>query len=304
MLEMDYDNKFSYILVTPAKNEEKNLPEVINSVVSQTILPKVWVVVDDGSIDRTTEILKTYSEKYNWIKYVRINNIQKNWDVHLNYARVCNIGFSEALKFCEKFGIKYEYIGLQDADTVVEREYYEKLMRKFIENPKLGIASGGIYYKTKRGLIWERTPLDFPRGSGRLWRKNCFFETGGYALDPAMHTISNVKAILKGYETRQFKEIIAVELRKTGSSGGYGRRAYKTGTIDYYLYKPFRIVLAKSLYYAINYPFYPALFYLAGYVSSAISRSPRITDEDIKKHFQSQSLTKTFKKLFLQFLER
>ena len=62
-----------YILVTPCKNEEESLPELARSVVNQAIKPKMWVIVDDGSTDRTPEILRDLALKHNWIQNIRLN---------------------------------------------------------------------------------------------------------------------------------------------------------------------------------------------------------------------------------------
>ena len=44
-----------YIIITPAKNEEKHINLTIQSVISQTIRPIQWIIVDDNSNDRTAE---------------------------------------------------------------------------------------------------------------------------------------------------------------------------------------------------------------------------------------------------------
>ena len=46
-----------YAVVTPARNEEVNLPRLAAAIIAQEHRPEVWVVVDDGSTDRTPEIL-------------------------------------------------------------------------------------------------------------------------------------------------------------------------------------------------------------------------------------------------------
>ena len=40
---MTLNDEKSYVLITPAKNEEKYIQKTLNSIVSQTILPKRWV---------------------------------------------------------------------------------------------------------------------------------------------------------------------------------------------------------------------------------------------------------------------
>ena len=45
-------------IVTPACNEEKHLPSLIESVLVQSFLPAEWVIVDDGSIDNSSNVIQ------------------------------------------------------------------------------------------------------------------------------------------------------------------------------------------------------------------------------------------------------
>jgi len=47
-----------YIVVTPCRNEAKNLPKLVQSITAQTIKPELWVIVDNGSTDKTPELIK------------------------------------------------------------------------------------------------------------------------------------------------------------------------------------------------------------------------------------------------------
>ena len=60
-----------YVLITPAKNERMFIAGVIESVVAQTVLPLRWVIVDDGSSDRTADIVIEYAARHPWIELVR-----------------------------------------------------------------------------------------------------------------------------------------------------------------------------------------------------------------------------------------
>ena len=47
----------NYVLVTPIKNEEANLPGLIDSIENQDLKPILWVIVDDSSDDSSPNIL-------------------------------------------------------------------------------------------------------------------------------------------------------------------------------------------------------------------------------------------------------
>ena len=46
-----------YVVITPARDEEANIAHTIASMAKQTYLPTKWVIVNDGSVDRTKEII-------------------------------------------------------------------------------------------------------------------------------------------------------------------------------------------------------------------------------------------------------
>src|ERR1700732_1231701 len=61
-----------YCLMTAAYNEECTIGQIIESVLSQTLLPKRWVIVSDGCVDKTDEIVKAYAAKHDFIRFLKI----------------------------------------------------------------------------------------------------------------------------------------------------------------------------------------------------------------------------------------
>ena len=54
----------TYVLLTAAHNEEAFIEKTIASVLAQTVLPLRWVIVSDGSTDKTAEIEERYGSQY------------------------------------------------------------------------------------------------------------------------------------------------------------------------------------------------------------------------------------------------
>ena len=57
-----------YVIISPARNESAFIEFTINSVINQTIKPLEYIIVNDGSIDDTADIVSEYSKTYSWIK--------------------------------------------------------------------------------------------------------------------------------------------------------------------------------------------------------------------------------------------
>ena len=288
----------TYILVTPAKNEEKYLPKVAEAVIGQTVPPILWIIVDDGSTDGTPEIIEKFERQFNWIRSIRLPPHPR--DITFHYSYVCKRGFDHALEFCKINDIRYNFIGLLDADTVLEKAYFEKLSTEFDKNNLLGIASGHITDMPDGEVRWADIKKDesdrpLPRGSGRLWRKECFFETGEYLIEPAPDSISNVKAILRGWETRQFGHIKAIQLRDTSGAQGLWSGYRIKGSMAHYLNKHPLLVLVGSFFYSIQKPYYIGLAYLYGYLLEWLKRSQKISDPEIRDYYWNKRLKEYIK---------
>jgi len=288
----------SYILVTPSKDEEVNLPKLIQSVMGQTIKPLVWVIIDDGSTDNTPVIIEKAKERYKWIRSIRVKEHSRDLSAH--YAYVCNTGFDLAIKYSEANNLQYDYIGLLDADMILGREFYSKLIKEFERSPKLGIASGSIYYDIdgKQIIVYydidgkqiiENDRDDLPPGGMRLWRRECFEETGrglypGYSAD----AVSNVLAKLRGWEMERFDEIRAVQARRTSSAEGLWKGYKYHGESAYFRnYHPL-FVLAKGIRYIFGKPHYIGIAFLYGYLSGVIRRIGKIDNKEVRNYYYHQ----------------
>ena len=101
-----------FVLITPAHNEEALIKKTIESVISQTILPMRWVIVDDGSTDSHSGNRRGLCQKYPWIELVQRPQRQDR-----NFAgkvHAFNAGFERVR------ALQFEVIGNLDADISFE----------------------------------------------------------------------------------------------------------------------------------------------------------------------------------------
>ena len=127
----------TYVLMTAAYNEEANIERTIKSVLSQTLLPARWVIVSDGSSDRTDEIVQSYTEKHGFIRFLRVARAPGR--SFGSKVRALHAG-SEILK-----DVRSDFIGNLDADVSVPPSYFEDLIAHFERRPTLGLAGGFVY---------------------------------------------------------------------------------------------------------------------------------------------------------------
>jgi glycosyltransferase involved in cell wall biosynthesis len=285
------DDEFRYILVTPAKNEELCLPMKIRSVAGQLIRPVLWAIVDDGSDDGTEAILAEASRDHEWIKIVRLES-DVRYDMEEHYASVCRSGFDFACSYCKKAGIGFDYVALSDADTVYEAGYYRDMMRFLAGNEEYGIVSGRLLV-SNNGEVYAESRFvpgagDFPFGTGRVWKKEAFDQTGGFLSVKAPDAVSNVMARLKGWKIRQLTDVVFYELRDTGSKAGLWTGYRSKGRRDYYLGYNFLGTINTVIDYLVLSRYRDALIksmaYLQGYYSSALKREKKIGIPEVRKY--------------------
>ncbi|AEC51973.1 putative protein glycosyltransferase [Pyrococcus sp. NA2] len=268
----------NYILVTPAKNEEKTLPLLAKSIVNQSIRPKLWVIVDDNSTDRTSEIVKSLSSNHEWIFGYKLKDQFFKYDPTFRYSIVVREGFKVVRKLAHERRIPYGFIGLVDSDFVLERRFFEKILIEFKKDQKLGIASGGVYLLRGKNLKWERTNPNFARGSPRVFRRECFNDIGGYKEFYAPDVLSNYMARIKGWKVRQITNAIAVQLRPTQGRYGYYQASIKRGYVNYYLGTPTLSVLIWILYLGMGDSFVKAAGFLKGYLEKVEKKENKLAN--------------------------
>ena len=121
-----------YVLLTAAKNESDFIEATMKSVVNQTLKPRKWVIINDGSTDNTAELVSRYSKENPFIHFINIEPNEKR--DFASKVHAIKKGFDYVLKF------EYEYIGVLDADITFDNDYYESIIKEFQSDPKLGIA--------------------------------------------------------------------------------------------------------------------------------------------------------------------
>ena len=60
------------VLITPARNEEQYIRTTVECMISQTIKPDKWIIVNDGSTDNTENIIKEYLNKISFLRYISL----------------------------------------------------------------------------------------------------------------------------------------------------------------------------------------------------------------------------------------
>jgi len=61
----------AYVVITPVRDEAAYLRFTMDSMVRQSVLPREWILVNDGSTDATEAELQNLMKQYAWLRRVR-----------------------------------------------------------------------------------------------------------------------------------------------------------------------------------------------------------------------------------------
>jgi biofilm PGA synthesis N-glycosyltransferase PgaC len=277
-------NELSYVIVSPVRNEEDYISLTLDSVISQTIQPRLWVIVDDGSSDNTNRIVRSYLEENPWIKLLEFNKEGPR----KRGGRIVDV-FNAGLKFVNE---DFNFIAKLDGDLSFAADYFEKLIIKFHENPRLGIVGGECYILAKKNKKWklEVTPPDHVRGPTKFYRKECFDDINGLTPVNGWDSIDEWRAQMKGWETRGYSEIKVYHHRPTGATEGWLGGYVRQGEFAYFLGYPWIAILARGLYRAYKEsPLILAGFSIIwGYLSSWWKNQPKFDDQEMMAYVRKK----------------
>ena len=277
------ENSRNYIVVTPCKNEGENLPDLIASVVAQTVRPVLWVIVDDGSTDDTPRITGGAAEEYDWIHVLRLDEGAR--DLGRHYATVVKTGFDHAISYCGENDLEYGYLGNLDGDLTLPSTFYENLMAEFKKDPELGVASGGTKHIIGDRVRHANVSVNEPSGGHMLIRRECFEECGGIPLSYSIDSVLKAKARIRGWKTKRFEENVATEIRDVHAAEGYWNGFVLMGETYYYLnHNPIHVAI-KIIKYSFRRPYYVGIAYLAGYLGSLVRGKERINDSELRRYY-------------------
>ena len=292
-----------YLIISPCRDEAEYMQQTLQSVVSQTVLPKLWLIVDDGSTDDSPAILKEYANKYPFIKVItRENRGYRSVGpgvVDAFYAGYRTVEPND-----------YQYLCKLDLDLELPNRYFETLIEKMESDPRIGTCSGKPYNRRNGKLLSERRGDEMSAGMAKFYRTTCFEQIGGFIREVMWDAIDCHKCRQLGWRAISWDEpdLNFIHLRVMGSSQqgvltgrarhGYGQHFMGTG----WLY-----MLTTCVYRAIEYPLAiggAAMFF--GYMKALLQGKSQLNDQALVKEIRSYQWRSLFlgKKASVKYLEK
>ncbi len=273
-----------YVIITPVRDEEEYLEATMECVCSQTAKPAEWVIVDDGSSDRTGEIADQYAAQHSWIHVVHREN---------RGFRKSGGGVMEA--FYDGFNSLrskgWDFLVKLDGDLSFAPDYFEKCFDYFRRDPKLGIGGGEICHDIDGKMKIEENPRFHVRGATKIYKRGCWEAIGGLWPATGWDTIDEVKANMLGWKTYAFRELQLFHHRFTGSEDGLFRDRVKHGVACYVSgYHPLFVVASCMRRLSKKPRITGSIGVMYGFLKAHVTRPSRLEDQSYFAYIRNQQL--------------
>jgi glycosyltransferase involved in cell wall biosynthesis len=285
----------SYVITTPAYNEAAYIGKTIDSVLSQTVKPLLWVIVDDGSTDQTADIAKRYAAEHPWIQYV-CKSKDPSQSYYGSNVYAIKAGYEQVRN------INYDFLAILDADISLPKDYYEQILNRMQSDEKLGIASG--VYVDRVGDNKFRKVLNDRRSTPKalmVFKKQCYEDIGGFI--PMKYggedTVACFAARMNGWKTWSFPDIFAVHNKPVGMGQAKSllKIRFRQGISEYFLATHPLFFLLKSLRRCVKETpvFIGGLVRIAGFIYAYFMGQKRQISDELTGYIRAEQFGRVFK---------
>ena len=282
MAKLGVQNRPRYAIITPCRDEAQFARVTLDSVLTQTVPPTYWIIVDDGSRDGTSSILDEYASRYSCIRVMRREDRGK---------RAVGPGVVDAFYagYDTLPAEGYDFVCKLDLDLDLPPKYFEILIERMAADSRLGTCSGKAYFREPNSgkLISEKCGDEMSQGMTKFYRMQCFKDIGGFVRQVMWDGIDCHRCRMLGWKAASWDEpeLRFTHLRPMGSSQtgimtgrmrhGFGQYFMGTGLV----------YMTASCVFRLLHP--PAITGSAamwwGYVRAALKREPRYPDMEFRR---------------------
>ena len=284
--------KGTYCLISPCRDEEDYMRRTLDAVINQTVRPDLWVIVDDGSTDSTPQILAEYAQKVDFIQIVRRED---------RGERKVGPGVIDAFYggYNSIDPKQFEFVCKFDLDLDLPPRYFEIMLERMNNNPKIGTCSGKAYFPAKSNtdksfdgkLISEGCGSEMSVGMIKFYRRECFEDIGGFVREVMWDGIDCHTCRMKGWTAVSWDdpEIRFIHLRAMGSSHkGILTGRMRHGFGQWFMGTGFTYMTASAVYRMTRRPFViGGLAMWWGYVKSMLKGHQRYENNEFRKYLRA-----------------
>ncbi|MBC7782241.1 MAG: glycosyltransferase family 2 protein [Burkholderiales bacterium] len=268
-----------YCLITPCRDEAQYARRTLDSIINQTVLPALWVIVDDGSTDQTPQIVEEYAAKYPWIRVVRRAD---------RGARKVGGGVVDAFYagYATINPDDFEYVCKLDLDLDIPPKYFYRMIQRMEASPRLATCSGKPYMQFHGRLISEKCGDENSVGMIKFYRVSAFRQIGGFVPMVMWDGIDCHRCRMLGWQVGSWDEPETrfVHLRPMGTSHkNWWTGRVRHGVGQHFMGTGFLYMFASCVFRLFHPPMIlGSIAMMWGWLRSRVQRAPRYDDLEFR----------------------
>jgi poly-beta-1,6-N-acetyl-D-glucosamine synthase len=217
----------NYAVVSPVKDEERDFERTAQALLAQTHRPVQWIVVDDGSTDRTFEIASRYAAEHDWITVMR-SRASGRRERGAPIVRAFNQGL-EALEARPDFVVKL------DGDLFLPAHYFAWVATAFDVDPRAGVVGGILFVNQDGQWVYDRVSHRTVHGAIKAYRYDCLDDIGGLHESMGWDGIDEFGARARGWNVHVLSELGVLHYKTRGSAQPWLRARWEEGRGAHYM---------------------------------------------------------------------
>jgi len=267
-----------YVIISPVKNEAQYLQDTIRSVCEQIQRPREWIIVDDGSSDRTAEIVSENARHHPWIKLVMKKRIKGDRTIGAPVIEAFYVGY-QSISYKT-----FDFIVKLDGDLLLPRDYFKCVAEAFEKNDRLGLCGGFCVNQIGGKIVREKSAEYHIRGAFKSIRRSCWIEIGGFDRVLGWDGLDEMKALFKGWKTRVIESPV-IHLRPTSSAYRQTKMAYRYGQASFQNGSNALLLVMRAVSRLKKRPlFIYSFLFVIGYLAAAIGNLEKKVNPELA-HF-------------------
>ena len=263
----------AYAVVSPVRDEARYLATTARSLIGQTVRPRQWVIVDDGSEDGTAELADRLAAEHEWISVVRRPR-RTTRERGGPIVRAFDHGRAA-------LGEDHDVVVKLDGDLHLPAHYFAWVLDVFAREPRAGIVGGTLFIHDGGRWIPDAVGRYTVHGAIKAYRRTCLEEIGGLHPSMGWDGIDEYAARARDWRVFPLSELIVLHYKPRGSKQSWRRARWEEGRGARYMGYGWQGIAIRTAYRCLKErpPILAGLVLAAGYVWSTLTRMERCPDD-------------------------
>jgi poly-beta-1,6-N-acetyl-D-glucosamine synthase len=217
----------SYAVVSPVKDEERHFQRTAESLLAQTHRPLQWIVVDDGSSDRTFELACAYAHQHDWVTVIR-SRASGRRERGAPIVHAFNQGLSS-------LATRPDFVVKLDGDLFLSSHYFEWVASTFAADPRAGVVGGVVFVNQDGQWVYDRVSRRTVHGAIKSYRSECLTDIGGLQESMGWDGIDEFGARARGWNVHVLSELAVLHYKTRGSAQSWLHARWEEGRGAHYM---------------------------------------------------------------------